>query len=814
MDEKREVGKVIPAGIEDEMKVAYLDYAMTVIVGRALPDVRDGLKPVHRRVLYAMHDLGLAPNKPHKKSARVVGEVLGKYHPHGETAVYDTLVRMAQDFSMRYPLVDGHGNFGSVDGDSAAAMRYTEARMAQISTELLADIDKETVDYRDNFDDSLQEPEVLPARLPNLLLNGSSGIAVGMATNIPPHNIREIVKAVNFLIDNPEATIDELCDIVTGPDFPTGGLLMGRADARKAYKTGHGSVTIRGVAEIEEMSGGKARIIVSELPYQVNKAALIEKIADMVRDNKLEGIQDLRDESDRDGMRIVIELKRKSRPQVVLNQLYKHTRLQLNFGFNMLALVNNQPRVLNLKQILEEYIKHQRDVITRRTRFLLSKAEERAHVLEGLRIALDYLDDVIALIRKSKDAETARKGLMEKFSLTQVQAQAILDMRLQRLTALERDKIEEEYNELRERISYYKSLLADQSLVDGVIKTELKARAEKYDDERRTRIVAQEAEIDLEDLIPSENILITLSHKGYINRMTVNSYRSQHRGGRGMRGMNTKEGDFVSDIFMANTHDYLLFFTNRGYLYRIKVYEIPESGRQGRGMALINLLPLKTEEYITAVIPIRSYKEEGAHLLMATKKGLIKKTSLQEYESKYTCLRALNLRETDELIAVRYNSSPEQEIMMVSKKGKAIRYPSGDLRAIGRSSQGVKGISLAGGDEVVGMEIVHPGEEVLTVSWEGYSKRTPVEDYRVQHRGGKGLIAARLRDKEKDGLVSFKMVKEDDEVMVVTRQGRLIRLQIKEELPRLSRNTIGVRLMRLAKGDRVVSLVRIDKDKD
>ncbi len=812
MDEKIEAGRVIPADIEDEMKVAYLDYAMTVIVGRALPDVRDGLKPVHRRVLYAMHDLGLTPNKPHKKSARVVGEVLGKYHPHGETAVYDTLVRMAQNFSMRYPLVDGHGNFGSVDGDSAAAMRYTEARMAQMSTEMLADIDKDTVDYRDNFDDSLQEPEVLPARLPNLLLNGSSGIAVGMATNIPPHNIREVVGAINYLLDNPEATIDEICDIITGPDFPTGGLLMGRSDARRAYKTGHGSVTIRGVAEIEEMSGGKARIIVTELPYQVNKAALIEKIAEMVRDNKLEGIQDLRDESDRDGMRIVIELKRKSRPQVVLNQLYKHTRLQLNFGINMLALVGNQPRVMNLKQLLEEYIKHQRDVITRRTRFLLNKAEERAHVLEGLRIALNYLDDVIALIRKSPDAETARKGLMEKFGLTQVQAQAILDMRLQRLTALERDKIEEEYKELKERISYYKSLLGDQALVDEVIKTELRERAEKYDDERRTRIVAQAAELDLEDLIPSENILITLSHKGYINRMTLGSYRAQHRGGRGMRGMNTKEGDFVSDIFMANTHDYLLFFTNRGYLYRIKVYEIPESGRQGRGMALINLLPLKSEEIITAVIPIRSYKEEGAHLLMATQKGLIKKTSLQEYESKYTSLRALNLRENDELIAVRYNSSPEQEIMVVSKKGKAIRFPSGNLRPIGRSSQGVKGITLAPGDEVVGMEIVHPGEEVLTVSWEGYSKRTPVEEYRVQQRGGKGLIAARIRDKEKDGLVAFKMVREEDEVMVVTRQGRLIRLQIKEELPRLSRNTIGVRLMRLAKGDRVVSLVRIDKD--
>ncbi len=812
MDDKIETGRVIPADIEEEMKVAYLDYAMTVIVGRALPDVRDGLKPVHRRVLYAMHDLGLAHNKPHKKSARVVGEVLGKYHPHGETAVYDTLVRMAQYFSMRYPLVDGHGNFGSVDGDSAAAMRYTEVRMAQMSTELLADIEKDTVDYRDNFDDSLQEPEVLPARLPNLLLNGSSGIAVGMATNIPPHNIREIVKAINFLIENPEATIDELCDIVTGPDFPTGGLIMGYSDARKAYKTGRGSVTLRGVAEIEEMSGGKARIIVYELPYQVNKAALIEKIADMVRDNKLEGIQDLRDESDRDGMRIVIELKRKSRPQVVLNQLFKHTRLQLNFGLNMLALVDNQPQVLNLKQVLEEYIKHQREVITRRTRFLLNKAEERAHILEGLRIALNYLDDVIALIRKSPDGETARKGLMEKFGLTQVQAQAILDMRLQRLTALERDKIEEEYQELRERISYYKSLLGDQTLVDGVIKTELKERADKYDDERQTRIVAQEAEIDLEDLIPSENILITLSHKGYINRMTLSSYRSQHRGGRGMRGMNTKEGDFVSDIFMANTHDYLLFFTNRGYLYRIKVYEIPESGRQGRGMALINLLPLRSEEYITAVIPIRSYKEEGAHLLMATKNGLIKKTSLQEYESKYTSLRALNLRENDELIAVRYNASPEQEIMIVSKKGKAIRFPSGALRPIGRSSQGVKGISLSRGDEAVGMEIAHSDEDVLTVSWEGYSKRTPVEDYRIQQRGGKGLIAAKLRDREKDGLVAFKMVREEDEVIVVTRQGRLIRLQIKEELPRLSRNTIGVRLMRLTKGDRVVSLVRIDKD--
>jgi len=812
MDEKGERGRVIPADIEDEMKVAYLDYAMTVIVGRALPDVRDGLKPVHRRVLYAMHDLGLAPNRPYKKSARVVGEVLGKYHPHGETAVYDTLVRMAQDFSMRYPLVDGHGNFGSVDGDSAAAMRYTEVRMAATATELLADIDQDTVNYRDNFDDSLQEPEVLPARLPNLLLNGSAGIAVGMATNIPPHNIREIVQAINFLLDNPEATVDELCDIVTGPDFPTGGIIIGHSDARQAYKTGHGSVTLRGVAEIEEMGGGKSRIVVTELPYQVNKAALIEKIAEMVRDGKLEGIQDLRDESDRDGMRMVIELKRKTRPQVTLNQLYKHTRLQLSFGINMLALVDNQPRVLNLKEFLEEYIGHQREVITRRTRFLLNKAEERAHVLEGLRIALNHLDEVIALIRRSPDTDTARTGLEENFGLTRVQAQAILDMRLQRLTALERDKIEQEYQDLQEKISYYRALLADRSLVDGVIKSELGERAQKYDDDRRTRIVVGEADLDLEDLIPSENILITLSHQGYINRMTLSSYRAQHRGGRGMRGMNTKEGDFVADIFMANTHDYLLFFTNRGYLYRIKVYEIPESGRQGRGLALINLLPLKEEEYISAVIPIRSYKEEGAHLLMATRQGLVKKTSLQEYESRYTSLRALQLRASDELIAVRYNSAAEEEIMLVSKKGKAIRFPSGALRPIGRSSQGVKGINLAPGDEVVGMEMVDPEGEVLTVSWEGYSKRTLVGDYRIQKRGGKGLIAARLRDKNRDGLVAFKMVREEDEVMVVTRQGRLIRLQVQEEVPRLSRNTIGVRLMRLSAGDRVVSLVRINKD--
>ncbi len=802
-------GRVIPVDIEDEMKVAYLDYAMSVIVGRALPDVRDGLKPVHRRVLYAMAELGLTPDKSHKKSARVVGEVLGKYHPHGESAVYDTLVRMAQDFSMRYLLVDGHGNFGSVDGDAAAAMRYTEVRLAPLATELLWDMDKDTVDFRTNFDDSLEEPVVLPARVPNLLLNGSSGIAVGMATNIPPHNLREVVDALIMVIENPDISVEGLLEAIEGPDFPTGGQIMGRQPVIDAYKTGQGSITIRGVAEVEEVKGGKSQIVITELPYQVNKAALIEKIADLVKGGKLEGIQDLRDESDRDGMRVVIELKRRSRPRVILNRLYKHTRLQVSFGINMLALVDGEPRVLNLKDILHEYLKHQREVVTRRTQFLLNKAEARAHILEGLRIALQNLDQVIALIRKAPDVKTAKGELMNRFDLSDVQAQAILDMRLQKLTGLEREKVEEEYTELTKQIEYYQLLLAHKERIDGVIKEEIRALVEKYGDDRYTRIVSHEGEIDVEDLIPREDVLITLTHKGYINRAPLTTYRSQHRGGLGIKGMITREEDFMSELFMATTHDYLLFFTNRGYLYRLKVYEVPENHRQGKGMALINLLPLQSGEYITAVIPIQDYTRD-VWLFMATRKGLVKRTRLDDFQTRYTTLRALSLREDDELIAVRYNAEEEQDIMLGTALGKSIRFAARDVRPLGRTAQGVKGIALGKGDEVIGMEMVEEGLDLLTVSRLGYSKRTKVAEYRPQRRGGKGIFACRVTE-QSGKMAGFRMVREKEDVMAVTRDGRLIRLKARE-VPCMGRAARGVRLMRLAKGDEVVSLVRIKED--
>lgn len=806
-------GQVIPVDIEDEMKIAYLDYAMSVIVGRALPDARDGLKPVHRRVLYAMHELGLGPEKAYKKSARVVGEVLGKYHPHGDSAVYDTLVRMAQDFSLRYLLVDGHGNFGSVDGDSAAAMRYTEVKMTKLATELLADIEKETVDFRSNFDDSLTEPVVLPARLPNLLLNGSAGIAVGMATNIPPHNLKEVVDGVNLLLDHPQATIEDIMAKITGPDFPTAALIVGKEGIEKAYKTGNGSIIMRGVAEIEENKSGRSQIIIREIPYQVNKASLIEKIAELVKENKIEGIQDLRDESDRDGMRIVIDLKRKSRPKVVLNLLYKHTRLQTSFGVNMLALVNNEPKVLNLKSLLQEYIKHQQEVVTRRTEFLLGKAEERAHILEGLKIALDNLDRVIALIRGSEDVKIAREGLIAEFLLTEIQAQAILDMRLQKLTGLEIEKVEQEYQDLRVKIAYYKSLLADKRLIDEVIKKEINEITQKYQDPRRTKIIPDESSLKVEDLIPKEDTLITLTHSGYINRMPLVSYKAQHRGGRGIKGMNTKDEDFVIDLFMASTHDYLLFFTNQGRLYRLKVHEVPENYRQGKGIAMINLLPLQEDENITAVIPIKNFNEEGAYLIMATVKGIIKKTALAELKSSFKSLRAITLRAEDELIAVRYNKAKSEEVVMATLQGKCIRFSCKELRPLGRTAVGVKGISLANNDQVVGMEIVEKTIEsfdLMTASENGFSKRTIIDKYRTQKRGGKGLIAHRL-SKKTGFLAGFRLVKEKDDVIAVTQKGRVIRFKV-NEIKRVERASVGVKLMRLSPEDKVVSLIRVNDE--
>ena len=794
--------------IEDQMQDAYLDYAMSVIVGRALPDVRDGLKPVHRRILYAMHDLGMYPNKSHKKSARIVGEVLGKYHPHGDSAVYDTMVRMAQDFSYRYPLIDGHGNFGSVDGDSAAAMRYTEARMSKITTELLSDIGKNTVDFKPNFDDTLEEPWVLPSRLPNLLINGSSGIAVGMATNIPPHNLTEVVKGINMMIDNPDVTLEELMQVITGPDFPTGGIIMGRGRIKKAYKTGRGRLKVRAKTHIEEMRNDKNRIVVTELPYQVNKARLIEKIANLVRDGKIQGITDLRDESDREGMRISIELRRDVIPKVILNQLFKHTRMQVTFGVINLVLVNNEPKVLNLKEMLHEYIMHQKEVVTRRTQYDLDKAEARAHILEGYRIALDNIDEVIKLIRSSDTTQQAKERLKERFGMTDRQAQAILDMRLQRLTNLEREKIETEYEELLEKISYYKSILADEKKLFGIIKEEINELKDKYADERRTKIMADYSSLEEEDLIPEKDSVITLTHHGYIKRMSLDLYRSQRRGGRGITGMNTKEEDFVETLLTASTHDYFLFFTNKGLVYRLKGYQIPEASRQAKGTAIINLLDLQPDERVTAIIPISNF-DEDMYLVTVTKDGLIKKTPLIDYESKYTSLIGVTLREEDELISVRLVEEG-QDIIVGTAFGKSIRFNESEARAMGRSTQGVKAISLAPNDYVVGMGVISEGSRILSVTNKGYGKLTSESEYRSQTRGGKGLITMRLT-KKNGHLIALRVVDEEEEVMMISSEGIMIRMQI-EEISVLGRNTLGVRVMRVDGDDEVVSIALVDPD--
>ncbi|MGI6492490.1 MAG: DNA gyrase subunit A [Pelotomaculum sp.] len=798
-------GKVVPIDINDEMKHSYLDYAMSVIVGRALPDIRDGLKPVHRRILYAMHKLGLTADKPHRKSAYIVGEVLAKYHPHGDSSVYDALVRLAQDFNSRYPLVDGHGNFGSVDGDSAAAMRYTEARMAKVAAEMLADIDKDTVDFIPNYDEKDEEPTVLPARIPNLLVNGSAGIAVGMATNIPPHNLAEVIDGVIMLIKEPDIDIQQLMGIIKGPDFPTGGMIMGREGIWNAYRTGRGSIKMRAQTVIEKNSSGRNCIIVNEIPYQVNKARLIEKIAELVKDKKIEGINDLRDESDRRGMRIMIELKKDANPQVILNQLFKHTQMQETFGVIMLALVDGKPQVLNLKQVLHYYLEHQKNVIVRRTRFELNKAENRAHILEGLRIAIAYLDEVIKIIRTAHNTEAAKKALMVRFSLSEKQAEAIVEMRLRQLTGLEREKLEQEYKELLERIAQLKAILADENKVLAIIRDELLAIKKKYADPRRTVISNDDSAFETEDLIPEEDVVITITNQGYIKRTPLSIYHSQRRGGRGVTAMGTKAEDYVQHLFITTTHHFCLFFTNQGKVYRLKVYEIPEAGRQAKGTAIVNLLYLGGEEKINAIIPVREFTPDQ-FLLMATNKGLVKKTPLNEYDtSRRDGIIAISLKEGDQLVDVKLTNGHE-EILLATRGGLAIRFPEEEVRPMGRDTHGVKGINLKHDDEVVGMETIVPDAYLLAVTENGFGKRTSLNEYRSQARGGKGLI--NIKTTERNGaVVAVKVVKEE-EIMIISVEGIIIRLKA-GDISAMGRATIGVTLMRLDAGDAVVDVAKV-----
>ena len=806
-----EQGKIVPVNLEHEMKNCYIDYAMSVIVARALPDVRDGLKPVHRRILYAMQEAGMGSGKPYKKSARIVGEVLGKYHPHGDSSVYDAIVRMAQDFSMRYMLADGHGNFGSVDGDPAAAMRYTEVRMSKISELMLQDIDKETVDFVPNYDESLKEPSVLPSKFPQLLVNGTSGIAVGMATNIPPHNMREVIDGTLMLIDNPDTTIEELMTAIKGPDFPTAGLILGKEGIRQAYTTGRGIIKMRANAHIETMSNGKPRIVVTELPYQVNKARLIEKIAQLVRDKQIEGITDLRDESDRNGMHIVIDLRRDANANVILNQLFKHTQLQDSFGVIMLALVDGKPQVLNLKQVLHYYIKHQEEVIARRTQYELKKAEARAHILEGLTIALDHLDAVITTIRESRTAEIAKEALMSGFKLSDKQAQAILDLRLQRLTGLEREKIEEEYQETLKAIEEYKAILADEQKILNIIKEELTTVKEKYGDDRRTKLTIDTSEIDVEDLIAEEDVVITLTHNNYIKRMPLDTYRRQNRGGKGIKGMGTKETDFVENLLITTTHHTILFFTTRGRVYSLKAYEIAESSRTAKGTAIINLLQLDQGEKITAVIQVKGF-DPDRYLFMATRKGIVKKTSLSEFSNlRKNGLNAINLDDDDDLMGVKFTDG-ESYLMLGTKLGKAIAFSEDDVRAMGRMARGVKGITLSDGDEVVGMDILVRNAEVLTVTEGGYGKRTSTEEYRAQTRGGKGLINMKVTEKTGQ-VVGIKVVRPEHELMLITTDGIVIRTNV-SDISVISRNTQGVKLMTTAENDKVASMATLEQKED
>jgi DNA gyrase subunit A len=798
--------------ISQEMRTSFLDYAMSVIVSRALPDVRDGLKPVHRRILYAMNDLGMTADKAHKKSARIVGEVIGKYHPHGDSAVYETMVRMAQDFNYRYMLVDGHGNFGSVDGDSAAAMRYTEARMSKISMELIRDINKDTIDYRDNYDGSEREPIVLPARFPSLLVNGSSGIAVGMATNIPPHQLGEVIDGLLALSKDSEITIQELMDYIPGPDFPTAGMIVGRSGIRRAYETGRGSITMRARVDIQQKANGKETIIVNEIPYQVNKAKLIERIADLVRDKKIDGITDLRDESDRNGMRIVIEVRRDANAEVLMNNLYKQTALQSSFGINLLALVDGQPKVLNLKQCLKYYLDHQQVVIRRRTEFELRKAEARAHILEGLRIALDHIDEIIALIRGSETTDIARAGLMEQFTLSEKQAQAILDMRLQRLTGLERDKIENEYQDLVKLIGELKAILADEEKVLEIIRQELEEIKERFNDKRRTEIVSGGIEqIEDEDLIPRENIIVSLTHNGYIKRLPVSTYRSQKRGGRGIQGMGTNENDFVEHLLTTSTHDTILFFTNKGKAYRAKGYEIPELSRTAKGIPIINLLGIDQDEEINAMIRIEEFVDDW-YLFFTTRQGISKRTPVSDYANIRTNgLIAINLRENDELISVRLTDGTKNMIIG-TKKGLLIRFPELDVRSMGRTATGVKGINLTSEDEVVGMEILEENDAVLVVTRNGFGKRTPAGEYRVQTRGGKGLKTCNITEKNGE-LVAVKSVTGEEDIMLITAHGVMIRMDVKD-ISTTGRNTQGVKLIRLDEEGFVATVAKVAKEEE
>ncbi len=796
--------------IEDEMRSSYLDYAMSVIVGRALPDVRDGLKPVHRRILHGMNEMGLAANRPYRKSAKIVGEIMGNYHPHGDSAIYDTLVRMAQNFNMRYMLVDGQGNYGSMDGDAAAAMRYTEARLTKLAEELLADIEKETVDFGPNYDESRVEPLVLPSRVPNLLVNGAGGIAVGYATNIPTHNLGEVIEGLLLLLDNPEVTIAQLMKKIPGPDFPTAGFIYGTSGIKDAYETGRGLLTVRAKVAIEtDERTDRERLIITEIPYQVNKSKLIEKIADLAQEDRVSGISDIRDESDREGVRVVIELKRNEIPLVVLNNLYKHSQLQTTFGVNMLALVNNRPEVLNLKRILEAFVEHRREVVVRRTAYDLRKAEERAHILEGLKIALDNLDAVIALIRRSQSPDVARAGLMQQFGLSEIQANAILDMRLQRLTQLERDKLIEEYREVLKTIEYLRSVLGSEALVRKIIRDELTEIKEKYQDERRTKIVKEEAELTLEDLIAEEEVVVTISHAGYIKRNAVTLYRAQRRGGKGKIAMGIKEEDFVETLFTASTHDSLLFFTDAGKVYWLKVHEIPEASRAAKGKALVNLLALSKDEKVTATLPVKEYRADR-FVIMGTKQGVIKKTELSAYSNpRQGGIIALSLDAGDKLIGVDLTDG-EREILLGTKQGITIRFKEEDVRAMGRTAHGVRGITLEPGDEVIGMETITPDSTtaILTVTEGGYGKRTPVNEYRVQGRGGKGIISVKTTERN-GAAVGFLQVRDEDEIMLMAAQGKVLRCKV-DDIREIGRNTQGVRLLDMdGDEDRVVAVVRL-----
>ena len=799
-EQQAAAANVLPAELSKEMRTSFLEYSMSVIVSRALPDVRDGLKPVHRRILYAMNESGITPKRPHAKSARTVGDVIGKYHPHGDSAVYDTMVRLAQPFSMRVPLVDGHGNFGSIDGDSAAAMRYTEARLDKPAMELLRDLDKETVDFQPNYDESLQEPVVLPSRFPNLLVNGSSGIAVGMATNIPPHNLGEAIDATCMMIDNPDCTVDDLMKVLPGPDFPTGGIIMGRKGIRDAYETGKGSLTIRSKCRIEEGKNGKHSIVVSEIPYQVNRTNLLKKIADLIRDKKLPEVSNVHDGADRHGIDIIIELKQNAIPQVVLNKLYKHTQLQVGFGCNMLALVNGVPRVLSLKEILHYYILHQEEVVERRTRYDLTKAEARAHILEGFVIALDNIDEVIQIIRSSNTDREAKDVLMERFKLSEKQSEAILEMKLRRLTGLEREKIEAELKELREKIDYYKRLLSDKDLVKQVIKEELTEIKEKFSSARITKITDEAKDLDVEDLIAEEEVAITVTKAGYVKRLPVATYRQQKRGGKGMQGVNLKEADFVEHLFISSTHAYLLFFSSRGRVYRLKAYEIPEASRHARGTAIVNVLPLEKGETIAAVIATKDFPEDE-YLMFATSSGMVKKTSMKLYDrTRRDGLIAINLKENDTLISVQRVAEGEK-VMMVSSAGKAIMWDESEVRAMGRDTMGVRGMTVNADDRVLGMEIARPGTELLVITELGYGKRTPVEEYPSHHRGGQGVYTITMTAKK--GLLSaMKIVEENDEIMIITEEGVVVRTPV-SGVSQLGRSTQGVHVMNVAGKDKV-----------